>query len=74
MYFGLYDTFREKNPFKDDKGAKGLLSKFCIAQTVAIASGYASYPFDTIRRRLQMQSEKVCVRRVGSPSSTAPAT
>ncbi|CAM9755592.1 unnamed protein product [Ectocarpus sp. 6 AP-2014] len=58
VYFGLYDSFREKNPFKDDKGAKGLLSKFCIAQTVAIASGYASYPFDTIRRRLQMQSEK----------------
>lgn len=59
MYFGLYDTAREKNPFKDDRGLKGLFSKFAIAQTVAIASGYASYPFDTIRRRLQMQSEKV---------------
>lgn len=59
MYFGLYDTFREKNPYKDDKGLKGLFSKFGIAQTVAILSGYASYPFDTIRRRLQMQSEKV---------------
>lgn len=59
MYFGLYDTAREKNPYKDDKGFKGLFSKFGIAQTVAIASGYASYPFDTIRRRLQMQSEKV---------------
>ncbi|CAM9650368.1 unnamed protein product, partial [Sphacelaria rigidula] len=58
VYFGLYDTAREKNPFKNDKGVKGLGSKFAIAQTVAIASGYASYPFDTIRRRLQMQSEK----------------
>ena len=61
VYFGLYDTAREKNPYKDDKGLKGLFSKFVIAQTVAIASGYASYPFDTIRRRLQMQSEKVSI-------------
>lgn len=58
VYFGLYDTAREKNPFKDDKGIKGICSKFVIAQSVAIASGYASYPFDTVRRRLQMQSEK----------------
>lgn len=58
VYFGLYDTAREKNPYKNDKGMKGLGSKFLIAQSVAIASGYASYPFDTVRRRLQMQSEK----------------
>ncbi|KAG5180024.1 mitochondrial carrier domain-containing protein [Tribonema minus] len=58
VYFGLYDSAREKNPFKDDKGLMGVLSKFGIAQFVAIAAGYASYPFDTVRRRLQMQSEK----------------
>ncbi len=58
VYFGLYDTAREKNPFKNDKGIMGILSKFGIAQCVAISAGYASYPFDTVRRRLQMQSEK----------------
>ncbi len=58
VYFGLYDTAREKNPFKDNKGVMGILSKFGIAQCVAISAGYASYPFDTVRRRLQMQSEK----------------
>jgi solute carrier family 25 (adenine nucleotide translocator) protein 4/5/6/31 len=58
VYFGLYDSLREKNPFKHDKGVAGLASKFAIAQSVAIAAGYASYPFDTVRRRLQMQSEK----------------
>lgn len=58
VYFGMYDTAREKNPYKDDKGMYGLLSKFGIAQSVAIMAGYASYPFDTVRRRLQMQSEK----------------
>jgi solute carrier family 25 (adenine nucleotide translocator) protein 4/5/6/31 len=57
-YFGLYDSLREKNPWKNDLGVLGLLSKFAVAQTAAIAAGYASYPFDTVRRRLQMQSEK----------------
>lgn len=58
MYFGLFDTAKEKNPFKTDHGPLGIASKFFIAQIVAITAGYASYPFDTVRRRLQMQSEK----------------
>lgn len=44
--------------FVTEKGIIGLASKFAIAQATAITAGYASYPFDTIRRRLQMQSEK----------------
>ena len=36
----------------------GLASKFAIAQTTAIIAGFISYPFDTVRRRLQMQAEK----------------
>ncbi|KAL9642805.1 hypothetical protein ABK040_009880 [Willaertia magna] len=58
VYFGLYDSLREKNPWKNDLGAVGVASKFALAQTVSIAAGYASYPFDTVRRRLMMQSEK----------------
>ncbi|KAL1507026.1 hypothetical protein AB1Y20_007888 [Prymnesium parvum] len=57
-YFGLFDTMKEMNPWKKDRGVLGLVSKFCIAQTVAIIAGFISYPFDTVRRRLQMQSEK----------------
>merc|ERR1712086_276720 len=57
-YFGIFDTLKEMNPFKKDKGMVGLFSKFCIAQTTAIIAGFISYPFDTVRRRLQMQSEK----------------
>jgi len=57
-YFGVYDTLKALNPFKDDKGPIGLVSKFAIAQTTAIIAGFISYPFDTVRRRLQMQSEK----------------
>eukprot|EP00299_Pterocystis_sp_00344_P002340 c12652_g1_i1.p1 GENE.c12652_g1_i1~~c12652_g1_i1.p1 ORF type:complete len:309 (+),score=69.69 c12652_g1_i1:46-972(+) len=58
VYFGMYDTLRVKNPWKDDKGILGLATKFAVAQATAITAGYASYPFDTIRRRLQMQSNK----------------
>merc|ERR1711871_1226375 len=58
VYFGLYDTMSAKNPWKDSQGLMKFISKFAIAQSVAITAGYASYPFDTVRRRLQMQSEK----------------
>jgi len=58
VYFGMYDSLAGINPFREDRGIIGLVSKFGIAQVTAITAGYASYPFDTIRRRLQMQSEK----------------
>lgn len=50
---------QELNPWKKDTGIVGLTSKFAIAQTTAIIAGFISYPFDTVRRRLQMQAEKV---------------
>lgn len=58
VYFGMYDSLKEKNPYKKDLGIVGVASKFAVAQFTAICAGYASYPFDTVRRRLQMQSEK----------------
>jgi solute carrier family 25 (adenine nucleotide translocator) protein 4/5/6/31 len=58
-YFGLFDTMSGYNPYqKSDNSVLRASSKFVCAQTSAIAAGYASYPFDTVRRRLQMQSEK----------------
>eukprot|EP00389_Voromonas_pontica_P000879 GDKH01001302.1.p1 GENE.GDKH01001302.1~~GDKH01001302.1.p1 ORF type:complete len:122 (+),score=38.47 GDKH01001302.1:2-367(+) len=58
VYFGMYDSLAGINPWRKEKGIVGLASKFAIAQVTAITAGYASYAFDTIRRRLQMQSEK----------------
>jgi len=59
VYFGLFDTTTGYNPFqKDENTLKRAGSKFICAQFSAISAGYASYPFDTVRRRLQMQSEK----------------
>lgn len=59
VYFGLFDTLSGYNPYqKSDNAFLRALSKFGCAQFSAISAGYASYPFDTVRRRLQMQSEK----------------
>jgi len=58
VYFGMFDSLMGINPYGKRKDIIGLASKFCVAQATAITAGYASYPFDTIRRRLQMQSEK----------------
>lgn len=59
VYFGLFDTLSGYNPYeKSENGFFRGASKFVCAQTSSICAGYASYPFDTVRRRLQMQSEK----------------
>jgi solute carrier family 25 (adenine nucleotide translocator) protein 4/5/6/31 len=59
VYFGMYDTLVELNPYnKSDNTIVRLASKFVVAQSTAITAGYISYPFDTVRRRLQMQSNK----------------
>jgi solute carrier family 25 (adenine nucleotide translocator) protein 4/5/6/31 len=54
---GAFDTLVGLNPFKDDKGVLGILTTFASAQAAIIAGAGISYPFDTVRRRLQMQAE-----------------
>jgi len=49
-FFGLYDTA------KGMTGKTNLFISWAIAQTVTTCSGIISYPFDTVRRRLMMQS------------------
>jgi solute carrier family 25 (adenine nucleotide translocator) protein 4/5/6/31 len=59
VYFGLNDSLKSKNPYdKSDQLSLKIASRFAVAQVTAITAGYASYPMDTIRRRLMMQSEK----------------
>merc|ERR1712007_264758 len=43
---------------KNDTGMLGIVSTFASAQSAIIAGAAISYPFDTVRRRLQMQAEK----------------
>ncbi|CAO1365360.1 unnamed protein product [Diamesa serratosioi] len=52
-YFGCYDTARGSLP--DPKNSPFMVN-FGIAQVVTICSGILSYPFDTVRRRMMMQS------------------
>ncbi|XP_018569865.1 ADP,ATP carrier protein 1 [Anoplophora glabripennis] len=52
-YFGCFDTAKGMLP--DPKNTPFIIS-FLIAQTVTTFSGIVSYPFDTVRRRMMMQS------------------
>ncbi|XP_018023851.1 ADP/ATP translocase 3 [Hyalella azteca] len=49
-FFGLYDTA------KGMTGKTNILISWAIAQCVTTVSGIISYPFDTVRRRMMMQS------------------
>jgi len=51
-YFGFYDTLKPMlGPLSDN-----LFAKFFLGWGVTIAAGLASYPLDTIRRRMMMTS------------------
>jgi len=52
-YFGGYDTAK-RTLLSDPKTS--VLFKFLVAQVVTTLSGLLSYPLDTVRRRLMMQS------------------
>lgn len=52
-YFGMFDT--AKHVFAKDKKLN-FFAAWGIAQVVTIGSGILSYPWDTVRRRMMMQS------------------
>ena len=52
-YFGFFDTAKGMLP---DPKKTPLVISWLIAQTVTTVSGVISYPFDTVRRRMMMQS------------------
>jgi len=58
VQFGLNDTGKGLNPWDKDVSFVGIASKWAVAQFSVIMSGFVTYPFDTVRRRLQMESEK----------------
>jgi len=62
--FGLNDTIMAFNPYAKEQGLIPIISKFIVAQIAVTASGLVAYPFDTIRRRLQMQSDKPIEERL----------
>ena len=53
-YFGMFDTGKVVL-FEDAKKAN-IFAMWAFAQTVTVTAGIASYPLDTVRRRLMMTS------------------
>jgi len=54
-FFGLFDTAKAFIP-TEYKGFKRVFASWAVAQTVTAIAGVISYPFDTVRRRMMMQS------------------
>ena len=54
LYFGVYDT--GKDMFSKNKKSLSFLERYLFAQTVVIVSESISYPTDTTKRRMMMQS------------------
>jgi len=62
FYFGLYDSIM---PMFDPK-TTGLGTRFAVGYCVTVAAGLASYPIDTIRRRMMMTSGAKAMQYKGS--------
>jgi len=61
---GCFKQVQDLNPYKNDKGPIGALSSFIavtFARTVVMPF---NYPFDTVRRRMMLQSEKPKAERL----------
>jgi solute carrier family 25 (adenine nucleotide translocator) protein 4/5/6/31 len=61
---GLYGTIMGLNPYAKDKGMKGFFSAVIIATAARTAVLPFNYPFDTVRRRLMLESEKAPADRL----------
>uniref|UniRef100_A0A915DR06 ADP/ATP translocase n=1 Tax=Ditylenchus dipsaci TaxID=166011 RepID=A0A915DR06_9BILA len=70
-YFGMFDT--AKSLLAKENQKLSFLRTYCIAQVTTIASGVVAYPWDTVRRRMMMQSGRAdklynnswdCVRKM----------
>jgi len=55
---GLFKTIQDMNPYKGDKGFIGGVSSFVAVTAARTAIMPFNYPFDTVRRRMMLESEK----------------
>jgi len=55
---GLYGSVMGLNPYNDDKGWKGFFSAVLVSTLARSVVLPFNYPFDTVRRRLMLESEK----------------
>ena len=63
---GCFAQIQDMNPYKKDKGMLGAISSFVAVTTARTVIMPFNYPFDTIRRRMMLQSEKPKAERLYS--------
>jgi len=61
---GLFKQIQDLNPYQDDRGAIGAISSFASVTIARSAVMPFNYPFDTVRRRMMLESEKPKAERV----------
>jgi len=60
---GCFKQIQDLNPYKKDKGFMGGISAFCAVTAARTVVMPFNYPFDTVRRRMMLQSEKPIAER-----------
>jgi len=61
---GLFKQIQDLNPYQADKGTLGAVSSFVAVTTARTVIMPFNYPFDTVRRRMMLESEKSVANRV----------
>lgn len=61
---GCFKQIQDLNPYKNDKGVLGGVSAFVAVTTARTVIMPFNYPFDTVRRRMMLQSEKPKAERL----------
>jgi len=61
---GCFKQIQDMNPYKNDKGTLGAISAFGAVTAARTVVMPFNYPFDTIRRRMMLQSEKPMSERL----------
>merc|ERR1711998_794508 len=61
---GLFAQVQDMNPYKADKGIVGIVAAFVSATVARTITTPFNYPFDTVRRRMMLDSEKPAAERL----------
>jgi solute carrier family 25 (adenine nucleotide translocator) protein 4/5/6/31 len=61
---GLFAQIQDMNPYKSDKGMIGIVAAFVCATVARTITTPFNYPFDTIRRRMMLDSDKPAEERM----------
>merc|ERR1711982_17919 len=61
---GLFGQIMDMNPYKQDKGMLGIVAAFTCATVARTITTPFNYPFDTVRRRMMLDSEKPAADRL----------